>query len=192
MSIRSASAEGTSRPRWEAWRTAIISGGDHDERSVDQREFSTSRRPLASAHAAFPQHAVTKEYESSWIFERCLTWANALQPVQHPAFSLVNVNVRQRASTRLILVTMRSFQWWVGDGLPVIEGDTQQGPGQTAGALLVRGSAVVAVLAALLPAPALRPLGRAGLAQPLGRRSSRARSPSRTSPRVAARAWAGG
>jgi hypothetical protein len=32
---------------------------------------------------------VTKENGSSWIFELCLTWANALQPVQRSAFSLV-------------------------------------------------------------------------------------------------------
>ena len=31
----------------------------------------------------------TKEYGSSWIFEPCLTWANALRRVQHPGFSLV-------------------------------------------------------------------------------------------------------
>jgi hypothetical protein len=30
----------------------------------------------------------TKENGSSWIFELCLTWANALQPVQRSAFSL--------------------------------------------------------------------------------------------------------
>jgi hypothetical protein len=33
---------------------------------------------------------LTKEYESSWIFERCLTCANALRRVQHPGFSLVS------------------------------------------------------------------------------------------------------
>jgi hypothetical protein len=33
---------------------------------------------------------VTKENGSSWIFEPCLTCANVLQRVQHPAFSLVN------------------------------------------------------------------------------------------------------
>jgi hypothetical protein len=33
--------------------------------------------------------AHTKEYGSSWIFEPCLTWANALRRVQHPGFSLV-------------------------------------------------------------------------------------------------------
>src|SRR5215218_8652855 len=32
---------------------------------------------------------VTKEYGSSWIFELCLIWANALQRVQRSAFSLV-------------------------------------------------------------------------------------------------------
>jgi hypothetical protein len=32
---------------------------------------------------------LTKEYGSSWIFEPCLTWANALRRVQHPGFSLV-------------------------------------------------------------------------------------------------------
>src|SRR4029450_8704737 len=31
---------------------------------------------------------ITKEYGSSWIFEPCLTWANALQLVQHSGFSL--------------------------------------------------------------------------------------------------------
>jgi hypothetical protein len=31
----------------------------------------------------------TKGNGSSWIFEPCLTWANALQRVQHPAFALV-------------------------------------------------------------------------------------------------------
>jgi hypothetical protein len=31
----------------------------------------------------------TKEYGSSWIFEPCLTWSNALRRVQHPGFSLV-------------------------------------------------------------------------------------------------------
>jgi predicted ATP-dependent serine protease len=34
---------------------------------------------------------LTKEYGSSWIFERCLTWANVLQRVQRSAFSLVCV-----------------------------------------------------------------------------------------------------
>jgi hypothetical protein len=33
--------------------------------------------------------ALTKEYESSWIFEPCLTCANALRRVQNPGFSLV-------------------------------------------------------------------------------------------------------
>jgi len=32
---------------------------------------------------------VTKEYESSWIFEPCLTCSNALRRVQNPSFSLV-------------------------------------------------------------------------------------------------------
>jgi hypothetical protein len=32
---------------------------------------------------------VTKGNGSSWIFEPCPTWANALQRVQHPAFALV-------------------------------------------------------------------------------------------------------
>src|SRR5512132_410370 len=39
----------------------------------------------------------TKEYGSSWIFEPCLTWANALRRVQHPGFSLV---ASPSASTR--------------------------------------------------------------------------------------------
>jgi hypothetical protein len=33
---------------------------------------------------------VTKEYRSSWIFEPCLTCANAIRRVQHPGFSLGN------------------------------------------------------------------------------------------------------
>jgi hypothetical protein len=33
--------------------------------------------------------ALTKEYESSWIFEPRLTCVNALRRVQHPGFSLV-------------------------------------------------------------------------------------------------------
>src|SRR5215218_259457 len=36
-----------------------------------------------------PRIGVTKEYGSSWIFESCLTCANALWRVQHPGFSLV-------------------------------------------------------------------------------------------------------
>ena len=32
---------------------------------------------------------VTKGYGSNWIFGPCLTCANALRRVQHPAFSLV-------------------------------------------------------------------------------------------------------
>ena len=32
--------------------------------------------------------SATKEYESNWIFELCLTWSNALRRVQHPGFSL--------------------------------------------------------------------------------------------------------
>jgi hypothetical protein len=36
--------------------------------------------------------ADTKEYGSSWIFERCLTWANVLQRVQRSAFSLGNTS----------------------------------------------------------------------------------------------------
>jgi hypothetical protein len=31
----------------------------------------------------------TKENESSWIFEPCLTCSNAVRRVQHPGFSLV-------------------------------------------------------------------------------------------------------
>jgi hypothetical protein len=31
---------------------------------------------------------VTKENESSWIFEPCLTWSNVLRRVQHPGFAL--------------------------------------------------------------------------------------------------------
>jgi hypothetical protein len=34
-------------------------------------------------------YRLTKEYGSSWIFEPCLTWANAIRRVQHPGFSLV-------------------------------------------------------------------------------------------------------
>ena len=36
-----------------------------------------------------PASDVTKGNGSSWIFEPCLTCANALQRVQHPAFALV-------------------------------------------------------------------------------------------------------
>jgi len=44
----------------------------------------------ADLHSADLSHAdLTKRNGSSWIFEPCLTWANALQPVQHPAFALV-------------------------------------------------------------------------------------------------------
>jgi hypothetical protein len=32
---------------------------------------------------------ITKEYESSWILEPCLTCANVFQQVQNPGFSLV-------------------------------------------------------------------------------------------------------
>jgi hypothetical protein len=35
------------------------------------------------------RRSVTKEYESSWIFEPYMTCANVLRRVQHPAFSLV-------------------------------------------------------------------------------------------------------
>jgi hypothetical protein len=36
-----------------------------------------------------PGEHILKEYGSSWIFEPCLTWSNALRRVQHPGFSLV-------------------------------------------------------------------------------------------------------
>jgi hypothetical protein len=41
--------------------------------------------------------AVTKENESSWIFEPCLTCSNALRRVQHPGFSLVCAHSRWRS-----------------------------------------------------------------------------------------------
>jgi hypothetical protein len=37
------------------------------------------------------QKTITKGNGSSWIFEPCLTGANALQRVQHPAFALVRI-----------------------------------------------------------------------------------------------------
>ena len=44
------------------------------------------------------KRTVTKEYGSSWIFESCLTWANALRRVQHPGFSLVTSPPRSPAT----------------------------------------------------------------------------------------------
>src|SRR5215218_9087045 len=43
------------------------------------------RARLGAVHRMTPY---TKGNGSSWIFEPCLTWANALQRVQHPAFAL--------------------------------------------------------------------------------------------------------
>jgi hypothetical protein len=42
---------------------------------------------------------LTKENGSSWIFEPCLTWANALQRVQRSAFSLVSYSYGRETST---------------------------------------------------------------------------------------------
>src|SRR5512132_809219 len=50
------------------------------------------RRRCLSTWCASIRH--TKEYGSSWIFEPCLTWANALRRVQHPGFSLVSARAR--------------------------------------------------------------------------------------------------
>ena len=44
--------------------------------------------------------AVTKENGSSWIFDPCLTCANALRRVQHPAFSLVCLRWRAGPAAR--------------------------------------------------------------------------------------------
>ena len=46
---------------------------------------------------------VTKGNGSSWIFEPCLTWANVLQRVQQPAFSLVSPKQRRTRNERLPL-----------------------------------------------------------------------------------------
>jgi hypothetical protein len=42
---------------------------------------------------------VTKENRSSWIFEPCLTWANAIQRVQRSAFSLGSYDLWATPST---------------------------------------------------------------------------------------------
>jgi FG-GAP repeat len=55
------------------------------------RQLFTQNSPGVSGTAeAFDRFGgVTKENESSWIFEPCLTCSNALRRVQHPGFSLV-------------------------------------------------------------------------------------------------------
>src|SRR5512132_3582146 len=54
------------------------------------------------------QPQVIKEYGSSWIFEPCLTWANALRRVQHPGFSLVNALRRAPSLTDTALIVAAS------------------------------------------------------------------------------------
>jgi hypothetical protein len=44
---------------------------------------------MSTAHTTGHRH--TKENESSWIFEPCLTCSNALWRVQNPGFSLVTL-----------------------------------------------------------------------------------------------------
>src|SRR5215218_6839913 len=52
--------------------------------------------------------SVTKEYESSWIFEPCLTCANALRRVQNPGFSLVSALPALDPQPPPILITRRT------------------------------------------------------------------------------------
>jgi hypothetical protein len=47
------------------------------------------QRPKTTESCQRRMPRLTKEYGSSWIFELCLTWANALRRVQRSAFSLV-------------------------------------------------------------------------------------------------------
>ena len=69
---------------------------------------ASSSAGLAAKFQRRPAHGrrvgtATKGYGSSWIFERCLTCANALRLVQHRAFSLVRreeVRWSYRALTR--------------------------------------------------------------------------------------------
>jgi hypothetical protein len=65
-----------------------------DEILCDRLAFASGAGPAmgmeAGPEAPFvPYDPVTKGYGSSWIFGPCLTCANALRRVQHPAFSLV-------------------------------------------------------------------------------------------------------
>jgi len=57
---------------------------------------------IFSAVSLMTGWSVTKEYGSSWIFEPCLTWANALRRVQHPGFSLVSPGCRSSRTGSLL------------------------------------------------------------------------------------------
>ena len=63
-------------------------------RARPSREVDRGRHDLCGC-AAISTFRLTKENGSSWIFEPCLTCANALKRVQHPAFSLV-YTIRRR------------------------------------------------------------------------------------------------
>jgi hypothetical protein len=69
---------------------ALLAAG-HDEQDAGRRV--DDERPEDERRSGGEQQECgvdTKEYGSSWIFEPCLTWANALRRVQHPGFSLVS------------------------------------------------------------------------------------------------------
>jgi hypothetical protein len=48
------------------------------------------------------EESTTKEHGSSWIFERFLTWANALRRVQCSVFSLVTAAEYQQTFDQLV------------------------------------------------------------------------------------------
>jgi hypothetical protein len=58
------------------------------------------------AAPCIPHFISTREYESSWIFEPCLTCANVLRRVRHPGFSLGKRHIRLASEDSKGLVTL--------------------------------------------------------------------------------------
>jgi hypothetical protein len=90
---------------------------DHYQRRGDpehQIKISCSRPSLlcsvndaVNVLPCFTWSYLTKENGSSWKFELCLTWVNALQGVQRPAFSLVTAGF---PNPRCLYKTTLAFQ----------------------------------------------------------------------------------
>jgi hypothetical protein len=81
-------APASSHPTHRASRTPH--SPDHHQRDKPALCRGPGHSPSGGARTE-GQRALNSYNGSSWIFEPCLTWANALQRVQRSAFSLVSV-----------------------------------------------------------------------------------------------------
>jgi hypothetical protein len=74
---------------WPGHPILIPRGGPRPCGSYQQNTGNRCANRRSRRSRSTVEVEVTKGYGSSWIFEPCLTCANALRRVQHPAFSLV-------------------------------------------------------------------------------------------------------